>query len=170
MSTGFFTLASGTSTPRSFVCVVAGNSATSSPRVEQTSVAMIAGPPALVRIATRFPFGSGCCAKAVASVNISLNVPTRSTPHCSSRVSTATSVPASDPVCEKAARAPAAVRPDLTASIGFLRVVRRVAAANLAGLPNDSRYMRMTLTRGSSSQGSIRSLPEMSALFPMLTK
>jgi len=131
---------------------------------------MIAGPPALVRMPTRGPAGSRSWAKAAASVNISLSDSTRITPAWSRSVSYATLEAASAPVWEKAARAPAAVRPDLTARIGFLRVTLRAIERNRVGLPNDSRYIKMTLTRGSSSQASMRSLPEMSALFPILTK
>ena len=80
----------------------------------------------------------------------------------------ATSAPARAPVCEKAARAPASVRPDFTAMIGFFRVTRWARRVNFRGFPKLSRYIRMTPTAGSSSQYSIRSLPEMSALFPTL--
>ncbi len=148
----------------------APSSTTSSPSVAHASVAMIAGPPALVRMPTRFPRGGRWCAQAVASSNISLIESTRITPACSRSVSYAAPIPASAPVWENAARAPAAVRPDFTARIGFLRVTRRAIDRKRLGLPNDSRYIRMQFTRGSSSQASMRSLPEMSALFPMLTK
>ena len=50
-----------------------------------------------------------------------------------------------------------------------MRLTRRASRMNLAGFPNDSRYMRISRTSGSSSQYSSRSLPEMSVLFPMLT-
>ncbi len=90
----------------------------------------------------------------------------RSTPLCANSDSTATSVPASDPVCDAAARAPAAVRPDLTASTGFLRVTRRQICRKRSGLPKLSRYIRMTRVCASSSQHSSRSLPETSALLP----
>jgi len=52
--------------------------------------------------------------------NISSVVSTRnSRPLCRSSASTATSVPASAPVCEAAARDPACVRPLFTTMIGF---------------------------------------------------
>jgi hypothetical protein len=75
-----------------------------------------------------------------------------------------------DPVCEDAARAPCAVRPDLTVIPGFLRVTRRAISVKRRGFPNDSRYSRISCVRGSSSHHSRRSLPETSALLPTLTK
>ncbi len=80
-----------------------------------------------------------------------------------------TSAPAMAPVWLEAARAPAAVRPDLTTRIGFLRLTRLAISVKRRGLPNDSRYMQMTLVAGSSSQCSSRSLPETSALLPIET-
>ena len=80
-----------------------------------------------------------------------------------------TSVPAIAPVWLDAARAPSAVRPDLTIRIGFFRVTRLAISVKRRGLPNDSRYMHMTRVAGSFSQYSTRSLPETSALLPMET-
>ena len=95
----------------------------------------------------------------------------RITPACSNSESTVTSeAEISAPVCDDVARAPAAERPLLTATIGFLRATRRATRANLRGFPNDSRYSRMTLVSSSDSQYWIRSLPEMSALLPTETK
>ena len=51
---------------------------------------------------------------------------------------------AARPVCEEVARAPAAERPLLTATIGLVRPTRRAIRANLRGFPNDSRYSRIT--------------------------
>ena len=67
-------------------------------------------------------------------------------------------------------RLPAAVRPALTAMIGFFRPTRLAIRANRRGFPKDSRYRRIASTRLSSSQYKSRSLPETSALFPTLTK
>ena len=92
------------------------------------------------------------------------------TPHWRSNVSVAMSAPASAPVWETAARAPAAVRPLLTARIGFLRVMRRASVVNRDGLPNDSRYIRIRSMPASFSQCSSRSLPEISVLLPSETK
>jgi hypothetical protein len=50
--------------------------------------------------------------------------------------------------------------------MGLRRATRRATRANLRGLPNDSRYSRITSVSSSDSQYWIRSLPEMSALFP----
>src|SRR5699024_3604513 len=74
------------------------------------------------------------------------------------------------PVCDEAARSPAAVRPDFTIAIGLCRPIRRASRPNLRGLPNDSRYSRSTSVLGSDSQYCSRSLPEMSALLPTDTK
>ncbi len=94
----------------------------------------------------------------------------RSTPHCSRKAETVTSAPAMAPVWLEAARAPSAVRPDLTIRIGFLRPTRLAISVKRRGLPKDSRYMQMTRVASSSSQYSTRSLPEMSALLPTDTK
>ena len=66
-------------------------------------------------------------------------VSTRTTPQWCSSASTASSSAAIAAVCELAAFRPAAVRPLLTAMIGFVRPIRRASRANLVGLPNDSR-------------------------------
>ena len=55
-------------------------------------------------------------------------------------------------VWEAPPRAPASVRPALSATIGLLRAMRRACRRNFFGLPNDSRYSAMTLVVGSSSQ------------------
>ena len=47
-------------------------------------------------------------------------------------------------MCDEAARLPAGVRPLFTTTIGLCRETRRAIRANLRGLPNDSRYNRMT--------------------------
>ncbi len=72
-------------------------------------------------------------------------------------------------MCDDAARAPAAVRPALTAMIGFWRVTRRASSVNFRGLPNDSRYIRIAWTSALCSQYSRRSLPETSVLLPIDT-
>ena len=167
MSTGLPMLASAGRNERRVERVAGDSSAISSPRLTQASVAMIAGPPALVTIPTRSPAGSGQRSSARATPNSSSIVLARSTPHCSRNADTVTSAPAIAPVWLVAARAPSAVRPDLTTRIGFLRLTRLAISANLRGLPNDSRYMQMTRVPGSSSQYSTRSLPETSALLPI---
>lgn len=169
MSTGFATLASAGKNRRSSSRVESARSAIWSPRFTQASVAMMAGPPALVTIATRLPSGSGQRSSARATSNSSSMVFARSTPHCSRKADTVTSVPAIAPVWLVAARAPSAVRPDFTIRIGFLRVTRFAISVKRRGFPNDSRYMQITRVSGSSSQCSKRSLPETSALLPMET-
>ena len=169
MSTGLATLASGGSRARSASRVSAASSAIRSPRLTQASVAMIAGPPALLTIATRSPAGSGQRSRARATSNSSSMVLARSTPHWSRKAETVTSAPAIAPVWLVAARAPSLVRPDLTIRIGFFRPTRLAISVKWRGLPNDSRYMAMTRVAGSSSQYSIRSLPETSALLPIET-
>ena len=167
MSTGLWTLASAGRKLRSRSSVSSDSRAISSPRLTQASVAMIPGPPALVTIATRLPVASGQRSRATARSNSSSMVLALSTPHWSRKAETVTSVPAIAPVWLDAARAPSAVRPDLTTRIGFLRPTRLAISVNRRGLPNDSRYMAITRVPGSSSQYSSRSLPETSALLPM---
>ena len=67
------------------------------------------------------------------------------------------------------ARAPAAERPLLTATIGLLRPTRRAIRANFRALPNDSRYSRITSVFASCSQYWRKSLPDRSALLPTET-
>ena len=157
MSTGLATLASGGSRARERLRGWRrASSAIRSPRLTQASVAMIAGPPALVTIATRSPAGSGQRSRARATSNSSSMVLARSTPHWSRKAETVTSAPAMAPVWLVAARAPSLVRPDLTIRIGFLRPTRLAISVKRRGLPNDSRYMAMTRVAGSSSQYSMQ--------------
>ncbi len=169
MSTGFCTEASAGSARVNARRVAGVSCASDSPRPMQASVQRIPGPPALVTMAIRSPAGSGCWASAAAWTNISSSERARSTPHCSSSDSVAMSRPTIEPVCDDAARAPAAVRPALTVMIGFLRVTRRASWVKFRGLPNDSRYIRTTWTSSLSSQYSSRSLPETSVLLPIET-
>ena len=168
MSTGFATEASGTRTPRSALRVASERRASESPLATRKSVARIAGPPAFVRIPTRGPAGSGCVESARATSNISPTESTRRTPVCSRSASTATSGPASAPVCDAAARPPSAVRPAFTQTTGFVRVRRRATGVKCRGLPKLSRYMSTIFVAGSSCQYRSRSLPETSALLPRL--
>ena len=73
-------------------------------------------------------------------------------------------------MCEAAARAPTTDRPDLRATIGFVRLMRRASLENFCGLPKLSRYSRMTDVFGSRSQNSSKSFPDTSALLPTDTK
>lgn len=107
--------------------------------------------------------------KATAMSNSSSMEPARRTPACLSSASVASSLAASAPVCEDAARAPTAERPALSTMIGFFRVTRGAMWRKLRALPKFSTYMRMTSMAGSSSQCSSRSLPLTSALLPIET-
>ncbi len=167
MSTGLPTLASAGRKEARVARVCSENVAISSPRLTQASVAMMAGPPALVTMPTRLPAGSGQRSSARTTPNSSSMVLARITPHCRRNADTVTSAPAIAPVWLVAARAPSAVRPDLTTRMGFLRLTRLAISVNLRGLPKDSRYMQMTRVSGSSSQYSARSLAETSALLPI---
>ena len=80
MSTGFATLAVGGRNAENLAHVAGLNSATVRPAATQASAARMPGPPALVTIATRLPFGNGCASRQVAISNISSMVPARITP------------------------------------------------------------------------------------------
>ena len=97
------------------------------------------GPPALVTIAVRRPPGNGCASRQAAMSNISSIVSARITPDWWKSASTATSFAASAAVWLQAARDPPRVRPAFTATIGFVRLMRRARRANRRGFPNDSR-------------------------------
>ena len=170
MSTGFLTLASAGRNARNAAFVASVSGGTSRPFASHASVAMIPGPPAFVMIATRLPFGTGWFASSIDMSKSSSIVSVRITPVCRKTASTAVSAPARAPVCDDAARAPAALRPLFTATIGFFRATRRAICANRRGFPKLSRYRRITSVSGSFSQCSMRSLPETSALFPTETK
>ena len=71
------------------------------------------------------------------------------TPVWANRASTAASGLARAAVWEEAARWPEAVRPALTATIGFWSDACRATWANRRGSPKDSRYRRMTSVSGS---------------------
>ena len=74
-------------------------------------------------IATLSPFGRGALENAKPKSNNSAIVSTRMIPDCLNDVSNAKSLPASAPVCEDAAAAPAELEPDLSTIIGFLTAV-----------------------------------------------
>ena len=96
-------------------------------------------PPALVRIATRRPRGSGCVESSAAASISSSSVSARNTPAWWKSASTAFSDPASAAVCDPAARAPALDVPLFIARIGFLRATRLAIRPKRRGFPNDSR-------------------------------
>ena len=74
----------------------------------------------MVIIATLSPFGRGAFENARPKSNNSAMVSTRMIPDWWNAVSNARSLPASAPVCEDAASAPAELEPDLRTIIGFL--------------------------------------------------
>ena len=139
MSTGFLTDASAgrNARRRSSVCETSG--VTVRPRLSQASEAMIPGPPALVRMATRRPRGTGWLARSIATSNSSSIVSVRMTPAWPSSASTPTSMPAREPVCELAARAPASVRPLFTTTMGLVRETRRAISMKRFVFPRFSR-------------------------------
>src|SRR5919112_5310852 len=91
------------------------------PYLEQESVDIIAGPPALETITTPLSFtGKGCFEKAVDNSNNSCIVSTRITPDCLKTDSYISSDPINAPVWDIAALAPSGVLPDFKTIIGFL--------------------------------------------------
>jgi hypothetical protein len=141
MSTGLATPASGGRNSRSCSMVRSDSGGTSSPLDSSASAARIPGPPALVRIATLLPLGSPGWTAASRR---------RTSPRgcrCGSRRSGGTARRrrrrrTRSRRCGDAARTPAVVRPDFTATIGLEREIRRAMRENLRGFPNDSRYMQ----------------------------
>ena len=71
--------------------------------------------------------------------NNSAIVSTRIIPDCLNAVSNARSLPASAPVCEDAASAPAELEPDLSTIIGFLRAVSLIVLTKSSSSEMDSR-------------------------------
>jgi hypothetical protein len=80
MSTGFPTLAAAGRNALNRAIVSGWRGERSSPCAAQTSAERIPGPPALVRIATRRPFGTGWCARSAATSKSSSSVSVRMTP------------------------------------------------------------------------------------------
>ncbi len=140
MSTGFVTEASLGRNPRRRAVVSSDSGGTESPFASQVSAHRMPRPPAFVTIATRSPAGGGWFARRVATSNISSSVSVRMIPVCRNSASTVVSLAASSaPVCEALARAPAALRPLFTATIGLRLPIRRARRANRRAFPNDSR-------------------------------
>ena len=83
------------------------------PYASQASAARMAGPPELVTMATLRPCGSGWCDSRFATSKSCSSVSMRMTPAWRNRASVATSRLARAPVCEVAAREPAAAPPAL---------------------------------------------------------
>ena len=91
----------------------------------EASAAMIPGPPPFVKIASLLPLGNGWFDRKLATSKSSSIVFTRRTPAWRKRTSVLISEVAIDPVCDAAAREPAAVLPPLTTTIGFFAETRR---------------------------------------------
>ncbi len=138
-STGLAVEASGDSTCRNLACSSGPNSGSVNPLDSRASAARMPGPPALVTTPTRRPSGIGWLASTADTSNSSSRVEVRITPAWWNRASTATSMLARAPVWLLAARVPAAVRPDFTATMGLRRAMRRAIRAKRRGLPKDSR-------------------------------
>ena len=153
MSTGFETDDAAGRNDRSSCTVSAPSSVTARPFASHVSAQRIPSPPAFVTMATRLPAGTGWLARSVATSNSCSSVSVRITPLCRKSASTVESEAASSaPVCDIAARLPAALRPLFTATIGVCAPSRRASLANRRGFPNDSRYINTTSVFGSSSQ------------------
>ena len=90
MSTGLPTAAASGRNVRSALVVASASAGSSSPCASQASAARMPGPPALVRIATRLPRGTGWLASSVATSNSSSIVVVRMTPACWNSASTMT--------------------------------------------------------------------------------
>ena len=90
-------------------------------------------PPAVVMTTTRLPAGSGWVAKVAAASNASSTVAARVTPAWRHMPSKVRSSVASEPVWLAAARAPPAVAPPLTTTVGIS------AATSAAGCRATSR-------------------------------
>ncbi len=169
--TGPATTDSGGNAARNAAWVSDDRLATPRPASVHASAHTTPGPRALQTIPTQPPRGIGCSAKTAAASSRSSSPSQRITPALANSASTVESEAAiKAPVCELAARAPAEVRPALTASTGFARATRRATRPNLRGLPNDSRYRATTWVAGSCSQYCRTSLLERSALSPKETK
>ena len=138
MSTGFFTEAAAGRKERSSAFVSSLIGAICMPNSQTASVAMMPGPPELVTIATRSPFGIGQLANTLAVEKRSLSDISRMTPDCFKSASAARSPPAREPVCEEAAEAPAAERPALSATMGFFLEMRVASLRKFAGSGIDS--------------------------------
>ena len=139
MSTGLATPASGGRKSYMRRCRSSDSRGTRRPLDSHASAARIPGPPALVITPMLRPRGSGCELSSVATSNSSSRVSVRITPACLNSASTATSPAEIAAVWLDAARTPAPVRPDLTATIGLWREIRRAMRENLRGFPKDSR-------------------------------
>ncbi len=111
----------------------------STPSRSAVSAAMMPGPPAFVMTSRPFPAGIFPSAKASAVSNRSCTPWARITPVCLKAASKAVSDPASAPVWDEAARAPASVPPDFRRMTGLTLVA--FAAISMKRLPSTTSSM-----------------------------
>ena len=174
-STGFLIGQCGFNTARIFCWVASESTKASRPNCSAVSVAITPWPPPSVRIAIRLPLGFLQREKASATSSSSLGVSTRMTPAWFRAASKIFSLPAKEPVCDTAARAPASLRPILMAAIGLFRVVRRAfSRKSLPSLTESTRRPSMYImtTRVSSSwpRYSTKSAKRRSIWLPMVAQ
>ncbi len=100
---------------------------------------MMPGPPAFVITSRPLPPGILPSEKARAVSKRSCTPWARMTPVCLKAASKAMSDPASAPVCDEAARAPASVPPDLSRTMGFTFVA--FCAISMNRLPSTTSSM-----------------------------
>ena len=115
-SMGFFTDEPGKSFSLRRSAAGPSRGGTPRPSCERVSVSITAGPPAWVITAKRRPCGNGCIITPP-TVTSSSRLWHRTMPALRKRASAASSLPAMAPVCEEAARLPAADTPAFTAAI-----------------------------------------------------
>ena len=132
------------------------------------SAAIMPGPPAFVITSRPFPAGILPSENASAVSKRSCTPCARITPVCLNAASKATSEPASAPVCDEAARAPASVPPDFKRMMGLTLVAFCATSMNRLPSTTSSIYPRMRLVSGSVMKYSMKSISERSALFPRL--
>ena len=122
------------------------------PDSQTASVAIIPGPPEFVMIATLLPLGIGQLENAFAFAKRFLRENSLMTPDWCKSAAAALSAPAKEPVCELAAEAPAALRPALSARMGFFFVILEASFLKFCGFWMDSIYRRICFTSSSFSQ------------------
>ncbi len=116
-STGFAPALPGSASP-SAATASPSSSGTVNPAVLRASAATPPGPPPSLTTATPRPRGRTVVRNATASSNNSRGVSARCTPAARQRASTANGAGASDPVCDRAERAPATLRPGARSTTG----------------------------------------------------
>ena len=129
MSTGFRTAPNAGTTRRSASRVASPSSGTRRPSSSQRSAIRTPAPPDWVTIPTPGPAGSGQLAKAATRSRSCSSFRARMIPAWPKTPLYTRSAPASDPVCDDAARAPAPERATFTITIGLPRASARAAAA-----------------------------------------